>query len=285
MKALPHGSLAGQFRMTEQGETIAQNYAYLSNAAFTMESLMASVSSVTGPSSENAGGPPPGRQTDGRGQRRQRRGLPGFVDLRRVHSVFPPGHAHRRFGKNAHGVTTIPPGGDRVPGRPAGHSLGVQLDPVAVLLPGWYGAGTALTKLKDENAAGYAALLGYMKTSPFVRYLFTNVETNLVSSSPELIEAYGGLMEDEKLRDHFLGRVFENRTRPRPGWASCSPSLLKKRRPRMAYTLAKREAPLQALHLYQVDLLRKWRADDNEDTFVAIYASINAIASGLRNTG
>ena len=46
MEALPHGSLSGHFRMTEQGETIAQKYANLSNATFNIELLIACASAT-----------------------------------------------------------------------------------------------------------------------------------------------------------------------------------------------------------------------------------------------
>jgi len=66
------------------------------------------------------------------------------------------------------------------------------------------------------------------------------------------------------------------------------------RRPRMEKTLAVREVPLKALHKQQVDLLRNWRADDSpvetengrfDRNFLALQLTINAISSGLRETG
>ncbi|MGA0846233.1 MAG: phosphoenolpyruvate carboxylase, partial [Luteolibacter sp.] len=47
MEALPNGALHGAFRMTEQGETIAQKYAHLGAATYHTELLMASVASAT----------------------------------------------------------------------------------------------------------------------------------------------------------------------------------------------------------------------------------------------
>ena len=64
------------------------------------------------------------------------------------------------------------------------------------------------------------------------------------------------------------------------------------RRPRMAKTLAIREAPLRVLHRQQIAILHQWRglvADereaDAEAMFPKMLLSINAIASGLRTTG
>ena len=64
------------------------------------------------------------------------------------------------------------------------------------------------------------------------------------------------------------------------------------RRPRLAYTLAIREAPLRVLHAQQIDLLKTWRAhaaadrlQESEAMLPDLLLSINALASGLRTTG
>jgi phosphoenolpyruvate carboxylase len=41
LEALPHGSLSGEMRLTEQGETFAQKYANLSTATYNLELLLA----------------------------------------------------------------------------------------------------------------------------------------------------------------------------------------------------------------------------------------------------
>jgi phosphoenolpyruvate carboxylase len=63
------------------------------------------------------------------------------------------------------------------------------------------------------------------------------------------------------------------------------------RRPRMTKTLALRGAGLRALHLHQIELLRRWRAacaaqsPEKDRLLPRVLLSINAIASGLRTTG
>ena len=47
MAALPHGAMSGGFRMTEQGETIAQKYANLANATYNLELLLAGAAVTT----------------------------------------------------------------------------------------------------------------------------------------------------------------------------------------------------------------------------------------------
>jgi phosphoenolpyruvate carboxylase len=63
------------------------------------------------------------------------------------------------------------------------------------------------------------------------------------------------------------------------------------RRPRMTKTLALRGAGLHALHLHQIELLRRWRvacaeqSPEKDRLLPRVLLSINAIASGLRTTG
>ena len=47
LEALPHSSLGGDLRVTEQGETFAQKYANLGTAAYNLELLLAGVTATT----------------------------------------------------------------------------------------------------------------------------------------------------------------------------------------------------------------------------------------------
>jgi phosphoenolpyruvate carboxylase len=53
--------------------------------------------------------------------------------------------------------------------------------------------------------------------------------------------------------------------------------------------LALRDKGLRTLHRQQIDLLRQWRAEDDEARSEAlllkVLLTVNAIASGLRTTG
>ena len=56
--------------------------------------------------------------------------------------------------------------------------------------------------------------------------------------------------------------------------------------PTLARSIANRFAYLDPLHVLQVDMLRRYRAgDDDPDVARALELTINAIATGLRNSG
>lgn len=56
--------------------------------------------------------------------------------------------------------------------------------------------------------------------------------------------------------------------------------------PALARSIRHRFPYIDPLHLLQVELVRRWRAGQNDDRLKnGIHISINGIAAGLRNTG
>ena len=127
-------------------------------------------------------------------------------------------------------------------------------------LPGWYGAGSALEKLKREDPASFAALGAALKESAFLRYVLTNIESSLVSANVALMQEYANLVPDPALRDRFMALILAEHTRTRTLLEELFNGPFAARRPRLAYTLAIREEPLRVLHVQQIALLKTWRA-------------------------
>ena len=284
MRALPHGSLSGDFRMTEQGETIARKYAYPDNAAYHLESLEACVTRTTVKHLRKEETEDPGidlfptlAQTSMKAYRRLLE-EPGFMS----------------FYRQATPIDALEQ--NQMGSRPSRRSGAATLDDLRAIpwvfswtqarfyLPGWYGAGTALEALKQEQPEDFARLAETIGRSTFARYVFTSIETNLMSSSPELMSAYASLVEDGEVRGRFMGMIEAEYQLLSDRLAELFPTPIKDRRPRYAKTLALRDEPLRTLHLQQVELLREWRKADSELPREIIF-SISAIASGLRTTG
>jgi phosphoenolpyruvate carboxylase len=159
-------------------------------------------------------------------------------------------------------------------------------------LPGWFGAGSALQKLKTEDPSGYATLASALPGSAFLRYVLTNIESSLVSANTGLMSAYAGLVEDTAVRERFLSTILTEYETTRSIIDDLFQGTFEARRPRLAYTLNIREEPLKVLHHQQIALLRDWRVlsaagkTEAADGMVSdLLISINAIASGLRTTG
>lgn len=293
LEALPHGALQGGLRVTEQGETIAQKYANQITAAFNLELLLAGTTGTVlrhrRPKAE-----PPERAAIASKlaefSSAAYRGLlqtEGFMDF---YTQATPLDAleHSRIGSR--------------PSRRTGARTLADLRAIPWVfswtqsrfyLPGWFGVGTALERLRAEDPALFKSLTTQISSWPFMRYVLTNVETNLASADPALMRAYAALVRDPSLRRHFLGVIeAEFRRSRRLLDVVFGGRPMEARRPRMLKTLQLRDVPLRALHQQQIALLREWRRlREKEKTKEAsamlpdLLLSINAIAAGLRTTG
>lgn len=292
MEALPQGSLGGWLRMTEQGETIAQKYAHLGSAVYNIELLMASAAAATARHSHPKSEPVAIHSTMDRladWSRDAYRALLHAPDFMRFYRAATPIDAleHARIGS-----------------RPSRRTGQASLDDLRAIpwvfswtqsrfyLPGWFGAGSALEKLRSEDAPAFEELRSQIKDSRFLRYVLTNIESSLVSANEDLMTLYAGLVADPLVREPFLSSILTEFRRTRELLEDLFQGTFAERRPRLAYTLEIREEPLRVLHHQQVSLLREWRAclaagenEGAEAMLPDLLVSINALASGLRTTG
>ena len=131
-----------------------------------------------------------------------------------------------------------------------------------------------------------------MKTWKFLRYVLTNVESNLASTDRDLMARYAALVEDAATRTRIFGMICEEWDKTAEMLEIIWGGTMSTRRPRMMKTLEVRAHALHVLHEQQIELIKKWRAlhnvgDDEaaEAMLPELLLSINAIASGLRTTG
>ncbi|MES2441099.1 MAG: phosphoenolpyruvate carboxylase [Verrucomicrobiota bacterium] len=294
MAALPNGAMSGGFRMTEQGETIAQKYANLANATYNLELLLAGAAVTTAHHRHLPPVEDPCQEFMARlGDSSQAayQGFlkaDGFIEFYRQATVIDAlensrigSRPARRTGKKGFSISDL----RAIP-------WVFSWTQARFYLPGWFGVGSGLEALKKEDPAGFAKFKEALPKSTFMSYVLTNVETNLASANLELMSDYAGLVEDAELRDKFLGKIIAEFEKTKTLLAELFDGEMKARRPRMAKTLDIREAPLRVLHQQQIALLREWRghvAAENTTEADALLPklllSINAIASGLRTTG
>jgi phosphoenolpyruvate carboxylase len=130
------------------------------------------------------------------------------------------------------------------------------------------------------------------QSSPFLRFVLTNAETNLASAERSLMEKYATLCPPEERVMAVFRRILEEFDLAQSMLREVLGSDAATRRPRFTKTHQIRADALLALHTQQVALLRDWRAalasEDNKSAqrlLVDLLVCINAIASGLRTTG
>lgn len=286
MEALPKNALKGGLRTTEQGEVIAQKYNTSETAAANLEALVASTF---------------GAHLMGQDQETPQ-GLIDAMDLLSASSqaryrAFLQKPNFMQFYRQATPIDAIEQ--SRIGSRPSRRTGQATLDDLRAIpwvfswnqsrfyLPGWYGVGTALKSLQEDNPDSFAYIQENLQNVAFLRYVFYNVESSITSSEKKWISAYSELVEDAELRHSFMDTVLEEHTITQEYLLKLFGKPLSERRPRFWKTLKDREAPLNALHEKQIELLKKMRAEPEPqpETVETLLLIINAIASGLRTTG
>ena len=157
-----------------------------------------------------------------------------------------------------------------------------------LMLPGWYGFGTAVEAwLADHPEDGLATLRAMHAEWPFFQTLLSNMDMVLAKSSLAVASRYAELVSDVELRESVFQRI-------RSEWHAAHEALLAimgqetllEGNPLLARSLRHRLPYLDPLNHLQVELLRRHRAADSDDRVLrGIQLTINGIAAGLRNTG
>jgi phosphoenolpyruvate carboxylase len=144
-----------------------------------------------------------------------------------------------------------------------------------VLLPAWYGAGTAFAQLD----AG--ALRDLYERLAFVRTVIDNLEMTLAKSSLPIARGYLSLVDegssfDQNENEH--GRAVAGVL------AATGSSRLLERQPMLRRSIDLRNPYVDPMNALQVELLRRHREGD-ETARLPLLRSITGIAAALRNTG
>jgi phosphoenolpyruvate carboxylase len=310
--AQPPGTVAGQIRVTEQGEIIANKFSSPQTGRRNLETLVAATLEASfAPELKRRAAP-------ARAQRefestmdalsalafRAYRGLvyetPGFADY--FFSATPIAEiAELNIGSRP----ASRPRGDRSARRiedlraiPWGFSWGQ----CRLLLPGWYGVGSAIEAWLNQPAAAAApgtpatparrlALLRRMAREwPFFATLLSNMDMVLAKCDLGVGSRYAGLVADARLRRTVFGAIEAEHARTlRHLLSILGQSSALQRNPVLARSIRARFPYIDPLNHLQVELIRRFRAAGpggmDERARRAIHISINGIAAGLRNTG
>jgi phosphoenolpyruvate carboxylase len=148
-----------------------------------------------------------------------------------------------------------------------------------VVLPAWFGCGTALSSLpSDEVRRLYEEL-------PFFRTVVDNLEMTLAKSSLEVARGYLELVPDRALRDAMFGEIEREHALTVSSVLQASGvQRLLDRQPTVQRTIELRNPYVDPMNAIQVELLRRHRAGD-EFARLPLLRSIAGIAAALRNTG
>lgn len=157
-----------------------------------------------------------------------------------------------------------------------------------LMLPGWYGFGTAIAGYLDEKGEeGLAALQEMSREWPYFQTLLSNLDMVLSKVDLAIASRYAELVTDEVLRKEVFARVREENQRTvEMLFKITGQTRLLERNPLLERSERNRFPYLDPLNHLQVELLRRHRNGDTDDRVIhGINLTINGIAAGLRNSG
>jgi phosphoenolpyruvate carboxylase len=144
-----------------------------------------------------------------------------------------------------------------------------------VLLPAWFGVGTAFASIEPEQLRDLYTRL------PFVRAIVDNLEMTLAKSSLSIARGYLRLVDDGALWEEIEA---EHARTVAGVLAATGVSRLLERQPMLRRSVDLRNPYVDPMNALQVELLRRHRAGD-ETAQLPLLRSIAGIAAALRNTG
>ncbi|MDE1968052.1 MAG: phosphoenolpyruvate carboxylase [Alphaproteobacteria bacterium] len=287
--AQPSGAVNGAIRITEQGEVIAAKYSNPEVGRRNLDALAAATIEASLLTSAAAAPPPAfiaAMETLSAQAYRAYRGLvyetPGFeryfweatVIGEIVHLNLGSRPASRRPSRRIADLRAIP--------------WVFSWAQCRLMLPGWYGFGSAVRAwLAEHPADGMATLRAMYREWPFFAALLSNMDMVLAKSDIAIAERYAGLVTDAALRETIF-------TRLRGEWQATVAALLDimeqksllESNPLLSRSIRNRFPYLDPLNHVQIELLKRHRAGDtDENTVRDIHRTINGVATGLRNSG
>jgi phosphoenolpyruvate carboxylase len=156
-----------------------------------------------------------------------------------------------------------------------------------IILPAWYGLGTALEAARDEE--GLDLLQGMEREWPFFAGLLSNAEMACAKADLHIARRYVDLWEDEAPRERIWSLIREEFERTcRELMRIVGGDRLLDRAPVLQASIDRRNPYVDPLSFLQVELLRRVRdvRDEPQERLRRVsLLTINGIAGGLRNTG
>lgn len=287
--AQPAGALKGQMRLTEQGEVISSKYGNTDNARRNLEVLLAATLL--------------GSLTDQENKAQNAEDFYPVMDFL-AESAFK---SYRALVYETQGFETYFQESTilseiaslNIGSRPASRKKSNHIEDLRaipwvfswaqcrLMLPGWFGFGSAVEAYLKENPEGLKTLILMNQNWPFFKMLLSNIDMVLSKTDLAIGRQYAHLVKDEKLRRTIFNRIEKE-------WHLTKKHLLKilgahaflKNDPVLKESLLLRLPYINALNHLQVELLKRYRINNSDNKLArAIHLSINGIAAGLRNTG
>jgi phosphoenolpyruvate carboxylase len=287
--AQPAGSVPGGLRITEQGEIIASKYSDPELGRRNLETLVAATLEASLLDSEQIGDRAEAYYEAMNGlaahaldaYRALVYDTPAFIDYFRAATPIAE-IAELNIGS-----------------RPASRTASSRIEDLRaipwvfswgqcrLMLPGWYGFGSAVDAWLASHPGGTALLSEMHARWPFFRSVISNMAMVLAKTDLAIASRYADLVPDRATRDTvFSTLASEHRRTIELVHAITGQETLLYDNPTLTRSIRDRFPYLDPLNHLQVELLRRYRAGQTDErTKRGIHLTINGLAAGLRNSG
>jgi phosphoenolpyruvate carboxylase len=287
--AQPAGAVSGQIRITEQGEVIASKYGKPDVGRRNLEVLVAATLEATLLDNENHAESAEGFY--GVMERISELAFQAYRDL--VYET--PGFTQYFWASTP--ISEI--AHLNIGSRPASRKASERIEDLRaipwvfswaqcrLMLPGWYGFGSAIRAWLEENSDGLARLQRMHAVWPFFRTQLSNMDMILAKSDLAIASRYSELVPDEDLRERIFSRLSGEWHATREALLMINgASTLLADNSMLALAIKNRTPYMNPLNLLQIELLRRHRTGETDGRVRrSIHISINGVAAGLRNSG
>lgn len=287
--AQPPGAVSGSLRITEQGEVIAAKYAEPRVAHRNLETLLAATLESTLLDVEGLGeaAGPAYQVLDDLAARAQR----AYSEL--VHETT----GFVEYFKASTPVSEI--GDLNIGSRPTSRKPTTAISDLRaipwvlawsqsrVMLPGWYGTGTAFADWIADRAGRPEVLHDLYMRWPFFRTVLSNMAQVMAKADMGLAERYSELVPDATLRHRVFDKIVAeyDRTIAMHKLITGHDNLLADNAS-LARSVFNRFPYLEPLNHLQVELLRRYRSGDSDELVQrGILLTMSGLATALRNSG
>jgi phosphoenolpyruvate carboxylase len=287
--AQPAGCVTGGLRITEQGEIIASKYSDPELGRRNLEALVAATLEASLQDTERLG-----RRADAYFSVLDALSAHAYRAYRALVYETPEFPAYFRASTPIAEIAEL-----NIGSRPASRTASPRIEDLRaipwvfswgqcrLMLPGWYGFGTAIDAWLAENPRGLAQLAEMHARWPFFRSVLSNMAMVLAKTDLAVASRYAELVADAAVRDAVFPRIAAEHERTvRHCLAITQQSTLLEDNATLERSIRNRFPYLDPLNHLQVELLRRYRAGDTDiRTRRAIHLTINGLAAGLRNSG
>ena len=286
--AQPEGAVDGQIRITEQGEVIASKYANPELGRRNLEILAAATLEASW------GAPRTPAVCDGYTKAMERLSALAFCAYRDLVYETPGFERYFRESTVIGEIAEL-----NIGSRPTSRKASARIEDLRaipwvfswaqcrLMLPGWYGFGSAVREWLVENPVGLTLLREMNAEWPFFRTLLSNMDMVLAKTDIAIASRYADLVTNTALRESIFHRL-------RTEWEASIDALLTitgqtnllEENALLARSIRNRFPYLDPLNHLQIELMERYRAGRDEERLKrGIHLTINGIAAGLRNSG